>query len=163
MARLGIYPGTFDPITKGHQDIIYSSLNVVDKLIIAVADDIPKTPIFSLEEREAMVRNDIERMKLTDRVEVSSFKGLLVDFAKSQGASVIIRGLRAVSDYEYEIQLAAMNKRLNDDIQTILLPASDQHQFLASRLVKEVARLGGDISPMVSSYVAEKLKAYYKA
>ncbi len=159
MSTIGIYPGTFDPITNGHTDIIKRALTVVDELIIAVAADIPKTPIFSLKEREDMVENDIASLS---HVRVESFNGLLVDFAKQHHASVIIRGLRAVSDFEYEFQLAAMNAKLQPGLETIFLPASETTHFIASRLVKEVARLGGDITPFVSPFVAERLQAFYQ-
>lgn len=160
--RIGIYPGTFDPITNGHIDIIKRALAIVDKLIIAVAEDTAKTPIFSLKQRTKMVADDMKSHKLNGKIVVEPFKGLLVDFAKNQGASVIIRGLRAVSDFEYEFQLAAMNSKLNDSIETVFLPASDNTQFIASRLVKEIARLGGDISPFVSKSVAGNLKKYFR-
>lgn len=160
--RIGIYPGTFDPVTNGHMDVIKRALNIVDRLVIAVADDIPKTPIFSLKERTAMLAKDVDDAGFSDRVEVVGFHGLLIDFAEEKNASVIIRGLRAVSDFEYEIQLASMNSRLQSKIQTVFLPASENTQFVASRLVKEIARLGGDTSPFVSENVSACLKNYYK-
>lgn len=165
--RIGIYPGTFDPITKGHMDVIKRALGIVDRLIIAIAEDISKTPLFSLEERVQMVREDVIRDQASGisdpskkdnlSIEVEPFKGLLVNFADRKKAAIIIRGLRAVSDFEYEFQLAAMNYKLCPDIQTVFLPASENTQFIASRLVKEIARLGGDISPFVSANVSEKL------
>ncbi len=158
MERIGLYPGTFDPITKGHMDVISRALGLVDTLIIAIADDIPKTPWFSLEERVALVKSDIAQLKEHKRIKVVGFSGLLVEFARQQRASLLIRGLRAVSDFEYEIQLASMNSRLDASIQTVFLPASEQHQFIASRLVKEVARLKGDVSSFASKEVAEALK-----
>ena len=160
--RVAIYPGTFDPITIGHMDVVKRAVDLVDKLIIAIADDIPKTPIFDLEERVDMVRHEIRSLRYADKIEVQSFHGLLVDYATQQQATIIVRGLRAVSDFEYEFQLASMNARLRQDIQTVFLPASENMQFVASRMVKEVARLGGDISPFVSPYVAEKLRHFYK-
>jgi len=157
--RIGIYPGTFDPITNGHLDIIKRALNIVDRLVIAIADDMPKTPIFSLDERVEMVNSDIKKM--SGRINVLPFGGLLIDFAKEQGVSVIIRGLRAVSDYEYELQLASMNSKMAPDLETVFLPASENTQFIASSVVKEVARLKGDVSQFVSSEVSKKLKKYF--
>lgn len=159
--RIGIYPGTFDPITNGHMDVIKDALKICDRLIIGVAEDTVKTPIFSIEERVEMVQGEVTSPNVSDRVVALSFSGLLVDFAKSQNASILVRGLRAVSDFEYEFQLSAMNNRLSPDIQTIFIPASGTNQFLASKLVKEVARLDGDVSSFVSASVANKLKKYY--
>ena len=159
--RIGIYPGTFDPITKGHMDVIQRGLHIVDRLVIAIAQDIPKTPIFSLDERKELVEQDIQELSDAGRIEVVAFTGLLVDFARKQKAQVIIRGLRAVSDFEYEFQLSAMNYKLNPDIQTVFLPAGERTQFIASNMVKEVARLGGDISPFVSENIKKKLIKYY--
>jgi len=161
MSRIGIYPGTFDPITKGHLDIIERALNIVDKLIIAVAADVPKTPIFSIKKRIAMIKSDVKIDIMGHNIEVLPFNGLLIDFARKTGSSVIIRGLRAVSDYEYELQLASMNSKMAEEIETVFLPASEHTQFIASSLVKEVARLGGDVSQFVSEEVANNLKKYY--
>lgn len=162
MSRIGIYPGTFDPITKGHLDIIRRAMQLVDVLIVAVADDIPKTPMFSLEDRATLVRGDVATLDAGgQQVKVLPFKGLLVDFATEQKASFIIRGLRAVSDFEYEFQLAAANYRLAPEIPTIFLPASGDTHFVASRLVKEIARLGGDVSGFVSATVESALKQQY--
>lgn len=155
--KIGVYPGTFDPITNGHMDIIKRALEIVDKLIIAIADDTPKTPIFTLKQRVQIVKQDIAEQNLNDKVDVSAFNGLLIDFAAQKKATIIIRGLRAVSDFEYEFQLAAMNSRMAADIQTVFLPASENTQFISSRLVKEIARLGGDVTPFVSENVAKKL------
>ena len=159
--RIAIYPGTFDPITKGHMDVIKRALLICDHLIIAVADDIPKTPLFPLEERCRLVEGDVASFD-TSKITVQNFSGLLMDFAKEHNAQIIIRGLRAVSDFEYEFQLSAMNARLQPDIQTVFLPASEKTQFLASRLVKEIARLGGDVSAFVSKPVADALAGHYK-
>jgi pantetheine-phosphate adenylyltransferase len=158
-ARVGIYPGTFDPITNGHADIIRRAAKIVDRLIVCVARNDGKGPLFSTAERVEIVREEIAALgkDVAQRIEVQAFDTLLMNFAESVGASVIIRGLRAVSDFEYEIQMTAMNARLNPDIETVFLMASDGHQFIASRLVKEIGALGGDISHFVSPRVAKRL------
>lgn len=157
--RIGIYPGTFDPLTNGHMDIISRATKVVDKLVIGVAKNTGKNTLFTLEERLQMVSDDIEALGdvIKSEIEVCSFDSLLMDFAVDVDASVIIRGLRAVSDFEYEFQMAGMNTRLNNVIETVFLMASDRHQFIASRFVKEIGRLGGDISHFVSPRVKDKL------
>jgi pantetheine-phosphate adenylyltransferase len=159
MKRIGIYPGTFDPITLGHSDVIRRALHVVDHLVIGVARNDVKGPMFSTDERVEIVRDEMNYLGIgaADRIEVKAFDTLLMHFAESVGACVIVRGLRAVSDFEYEIQMTAMNARLNPDIQTVFLMASDGYQFIASRLVKEIGALGGDISPFVSPRVAARL------
>lgn len=160
--RIGVYPGTFDPITIGHMDIIQRGLRVVDKLVIAVALDTGKSPIFGLEERAALVNADIGLLgKDASRVEVKTFSGLLVNFAEEVGATLLIRGLRAVSDFEYEFQMACMNDRLNPNIETVFLTASEDTHFISSRFVKQIVRLGGDISSFVSPGVAKHLKAHF--
>lgn len=159
--RIGIYPGTFDPITTGHMDIIRRALRVVDHLIIGVAEDTGKAPIFGVEERAEMVREDAAAMN--GRISVEPFSGLLVDFARQHHASLLIRGLRAVSDYEYEFQMACMNNRLAPDIETVFLTASENTHFISSRFVKQIARLGGDISTLVSPAVAKHLHAYFES
>lgn len=160
--RTGIYPGTFDPITVGHTDIIRRALRVVDRLIIGVAADTGKTPIFPLEERSQMVREDLAALPEADnRIEVKPFSGLLVSFAQENNAGIIIRGLRAVSDFEYEFQMTCMNSRLNPEIETVFLTASENTQFISSRFVKQIARLGGDISQFVSPLVAGHLQKHY--
>lgn len=158
--RIGIYPGTFDPVTMGHMDIIRRALRVVDHLIIGVAEDTSKAPIFSVEERSALVRGDVADMN--GRISVEPFGGLLVDFAHQHSATLLIRGLRAVSDYEYEFQMACMNNRLAPDIETVFLTASENTHFISSRFVKQIARLGGDISTLVSPAVAARLKGYFE-
>lgn len=161
--RVGVYPGTFDPITKGHSDVIRRALAVVDLLIIGIAEDNTKSPIFTPEERRDLVSEEVKEFNVggQTRVVAHAFSGLLVDFVKSQNASLIIRGLRAVSDFEYEFQMSCMNSKLVPSIETVFIPASDRTQFISSRFVKEVARLGGDISQFVSPSVETKLKAFY--
>jgi pantetheine-phosphate adenylyltransferase len=158
--RVGLYPGTFDPITKGHYDVIRRAAKIVDHLVVGVAVNPGKEPMFSPDERVDMVRAEIEAMDSNDtRIEVKLFDSLLMHFAMELGAAVIIRGLRAVSDFEYEFQMVGMNSRLNPNIETVFLMASDNHQFIASRLVKEIAILNGDIHPFVSAKVAARIAA----
>ena len=158
-ARIGVYPGTFDPITHGHLDIILRATRMLDKLIIAVASNDGKNPQFGLGQRVDMVKGEVQNLPngLGKKVEVRSFDNLLVNFTQSVGASVIVRGLRAVTDFEYEFQMAGMNAKLKPEIETIFLMASERHQFISSRFVKEICRLGGDISQFVSPSVAEQL------
>jgi len=162
--RVAVYPGTFDPITIGHMDIILRAARIVDRLIIGVAMNAGKGPIFSLEERVRIVEEEIAAQNdgdLTRRIEVRSFDSLLMHFAMSVHAGIIIRGLRAVSDFEYEFQMAGMNARLNPKIETVFLMASDRYQFISSRFVKEIGALGGEIGHFVSPRVAERLKARF--
>ena len=157
--RIAVYPGTFDPITLGHLDIIRRGTHLVDKLVIGVTTNPSKSPMFEVEERLAMVRREVADLA---NVEVVTFNSLLMDFAESQGATVILRGLRAVADFEYEYQMAGMNQQLNDDIETVFLMADVSLQPIASNLVKEIARYGGPIdkfvTPAVAADVAAKLK-----
>lgn len=156
--RTGVYPGTFDPITNGHFDIIKRAITVVDHLIVGVASNAGKGPLFSTAERVEMVEAEIQSMDTGNTVvEVRAFDQLLMHFAVSSGAQIIIRGLRAVSDFEYEFQMASMNHRLNAKVETVFLMASDRHQFISSRFVKEIGRLGGDITHFVSRRVADRL------
>lgn len=162
--RVGVYPGTFDPTTSGHMEVVRRSLRLVDRLVIGPATNIGKGPLFSLQERIDIIKEDIQEFSEADRarIEVVPFDGLLIHFAREVGASVIIRGLRAVSDFEYEIQMANMNARMEPNVETIFLMASDRHQFIASSLVKDIARLGGDTSQFVSKKVFERLRAKFK-
>src|ERR1700739_4756478 len=157
--RIGIYPGTFDPITNGHADIIRRAIRVVDRLVVGVARNDGKGPLFATDERVEIVRDEIAHLENGDaeRIEVRAFDSLLVNFAQSVGATVIIRGLRAVSDFEYEIQMADMNARLNPEIETVFLMALDRYQFISSRLVKEIGALGGDVSHFVSPRVVVRM------
>jgi pantetheine-phosphate adenylyltransferase len=154
MKRIAVYPGSFDPITKGHEDLIHRSLEFVDQLIVAVAVNVSKQPLFSLDERVALIRAAVS----DTRVEVQSFEGLLAEFAKTVGASVIVRGLRAVSDFEYEFQMALMNRNLAPKIETVFLVPAFDLTYLSSSLVREVARFGGDVSPLVHPAVQKALK-----
>lgn len=161
--HIGIYPGTFDPITYGHSDIIKRAVKLVDRLIIAVAVDTAKTPLLSLEKRVELVKGDLASLgEEGKKVNVLGFEGLVVNFAKQQGASLLIRGLRAVSDFEYEFQMAGMNSKMEPDIQTVFLPASEATHFIASRFVKEIVRLDGDVSELVNPQVAQCLKEYFQ-
>ena len=149
--KIGIYPGTFDPLTYGHLDIIRRSLKIVDNLIIGIADNDNKKPLLSLDERKEIIQNDLKDLiSDNENVFIKNVKGLLTDFAKSNEATCIIRGLRAVSDFEYEFQMTGMNYQLNPQIETIFLMTSDQKSFISSNLVKEVHRLGGDVSSFVT-------------
>lgn len=157
--RVGLYPGTFDPVTKGHIDIIRRALHLVDRLVIGVAVNEEKGPLFSSRERVAMLEAECARLALPagQSIEVRAFSNLLVHFAEEVGAHVIVRGLRAVADFEYEFQMVAMNRALNDRIELAFLMADPHHQAIASKLVKEIARLGGDISRFVTPQVRERL------
>ncbi len=155
----GVYPGTFDPVTKGHMDIITRGARVVDELVVAVAVNAGKGPLFTLEERVAMLEAEIAALDpgIAARVEVKPFDNLLMEFVGQVGASLIVRGLRAVSDFEYEFQMAGMNARLNPKVETVFLMASERHQFISSRFVKEIGSLGGDVGHFVSPTVKEQL------
>jgi len=156
--RIGVYPGTFDPVTLGHIDIIRRGAHLVDRLVIGVTTNPSKEPMFSLDERLAMVRREVADIE--GEIEVVEFNSLLMDFAEAQGASMILRGLRAVADFEYEFQMAGMNQQLNDRMETVFLRADVSLQPIASRLVKEIARYGGAIDKFVTPAVAADVAAH---
>ena len=153
---VALYPGSFDPITNGHLDLIQRGSALFDRLIVAILRNDEKRPLFGLEERIEMLR---EVSRDLPNVEVGSFGGLLVDYARNQGASVILRGIRAVSDYEYELQMAMMNRKLEPDIETVFMLPGEPYSYLSSRLVREIARLGGPVKDLVPPIVAERLRA----
>jgi pantetheine-phosphate adenylyltransferase len=153
--RLAVYPGTFDPVTNGHLDVIGRAARLFDRVVVAAAMESGKKPLFSLAERKQLVADAVKRWR---NVEVDSFDGLLVDYARQKGAAAVVRGLRALSDFEYEFQMALMNRKLDKNIETIFLMPKDTYSFISSRLVREIARLGGDVSPFVPPPVARALK-----
>jgi len=163
--RIALYPGTFDPVTNGHLDVIGRAARLVDRLVVGVAINIGKGPLFDLEERVELVR--LEMAPIAARtgaaIEVRPFQGLLVHYAREIGARMIIRGLRAVSDFDYEFQMVGMNRRLDQEIETVFLMASETNQFIASRLVKEIAKLGGDISGFVPKTTLDRTMAKLRA
>jgi len=157
--RIGLYPGTFDPVTNGHLDIIKRACSLVDKLVIGVAINRDKGPLFSLEERVDMIEAECAALSAQTGCEIVAhpFENLLIDCAKDVGATIIVRGLRAVADFEYEYQMVGMNRQLDDSIETVFLMAEAEHQAIASKLVKEIARLGGDVSKFVPAAVRQSL------
>ena len=157
--RIGLYPGTFDPVTLGHLDIIKRAALLVDRLVIGVAINRDKGPLFTLEERVAMIESECAELSRETGTEIVAhpFENLLIDCARDVGAQVIVRGLRAVSDFEYEFQMVGMNRALDDSVETVFLMAEAKHQAIASKLVKEIARLGGDVSKFVSPAVQSAL------
>ena len=159
MQRIGIYPGTFDPIHNGHIDIIQRGVRLVDKLVIAIAINEDKGPMFSLDERVAMMREETQRIKGNGiaQIDIVPFKNLVTQFAAEMGASVIVRGLRGVADFDYEFQMAGMNMRLNPDVETVFLMAEANNQAIASKLIREIARLGGNVDKFTTPGVAGKL------
>ena len=161
MARTGLYPGTFDPITNGHVDIIGRAVKLVDRLIIGVAINEAKGPLFSLDERVSMVEEEVVPFRDTAEIIVRPFDSLLMHFAEECEAQIIVRGLRAVSDFEYEFQMVGMNQKLNPAIETVFLMADAQHQAVASRLVKEIAKLGGHVGHFVPPAIEARLKEKY--
>ena len=162
--RIGLYPGTFDPITLGHLDIIRRSTTLVDRLVIGVAINRDKGPLFPLEERVAMIEAEMAPLaeETGTEIHVHPFENLLIDCAHDVGAQMIVRGLRAVADFEYEFQMVGMNRALDSSVETVFLMAEAKHQAIASKLVKEIARLGGDVSKFVTPAVEEKLRAKLK-
>jgi pantetheine-phosphate adenylyltransferase len=154
--RVALYPGSFDPLTNGHLDILSRARRLADQVVVAILENDAKTPLFSVAERMEMIREIVGDDPATP---VRSFSGLLVDFAREAGATLIVRGLRAVSDYEYELQMALMNRRLTPSIETVFLMAKEEYSYVSSRLVKEVARLGGDLSGLVPESVRLRLLA----
>jgi len=162
---IGLYPGTFDPLTMGHVDIVERAVKLVDELVIGVAINRDKGPLFSLEERVTMVEKEMARISKASgvKVRVQPFENLLMHFAESINANIIVRGLRAVSDFEYEFQMAGMNQALNDDIETVFLMADARYQSIASRLVKEIARMDGDIRSFVPEHVGDRLRAKFSS
>ncbi|GAB0119894.1 pantetheine-phosphate adenylyltransferase [Acidisoma sp. 7E03] len=162
--KIGVYPGTFDPITNGHLDIIARGARLVDRLIVAVASNSGKNPVSTLDERVALTRAVLEETarETGTPIDVRPFSSLLVQFARDVQASVILRGLRAVSDFDFEFQLAGMNYRLDPTIETVFLMASERHQFISSRFVKEIAALGGDVSSFVPPLTERHLEAWVK-
>jgi pantetheine-phosphate adenylyltransferase len=151
-----IYPGSFDPVTNGHLDLITRGAQIFDQLIVAVAPNLEKEPLFAVKERVEMLESLTFEWK---NVEVDTFNGLLVEYARSQNASVIVRGIRAVSDYEYELQMAMMNRKLEPEIETVFMLPAEPYSYLSSRLVREIARLGGPVKDLVPPIVAERLRA----
>jgi pantetheine-phosphate adenylyltransferase len=157
MSRVAVYPGSFDPVTRGHEDLIRRSLAFVDRVVVGVAVNVAKQPLFTLEERVSLLRETIR----LPTVEVQSFEGLLVEFARRVGASVIVRGLRAVSDFEYEFQMALMNRTLDPKLETVFLVPAFDLTYLSSSLVREVARFGGDVSQLVQPVVQQALRTKF--
>ncbi|MEM8607108.1 MAG: pantetheine-phosphate adenylyltransferase [Myxococcota bacterium] len=162
MTRIAVYPGSFDPITKGHTAILQSGLVAFEKIIVAVLNNESKKPLFTVAERMDMIRESVVDMGADpERIEVDNFDGLLVNYARDRNARVILRGLRAVADFEYELQMANMNRHLSPDVETVFIMANDAYFYVASNLVKEVARLGGDVADLVPTPVLPKLRAKF--
>lgn len=158
-ARVGVYPGTFDPVTNGHMDIIDRATRIVDQLVIGVAVNAGKGPLFSLDERVEMLEEEVSRLRNGDgsRIRVRPFSNLLMHFVEEVGATIILRGLRAVSDFEYEFQMAGMNRKLYPDVETVFLTPADEYMFISATMVREIARLGGDVSKFVQPGVYDRL------
>jgi pantetheine-phosphate adenylyltransferase len=158
LKRVIVYPGTFDPFTRGHEDLVRRALDLFDEVIVGVATNAPKQPFFSLEERVELAERGLGDLS---GVRVVPFSGLLVDFVRSQGSRMVLRGLRVVSDFEYEFQLAGMNRRLDPELETIFLTPAEQHMFVSASMVREIARLGGDVRPFVHPLVAERFASRF--
>jgi pantetheine-phosphate adenylyltransferase len=158
LKKILVYPGTFDPLTRGHEDLVRRALRLVDEVVVAVAVSAGKGPCFDLNERVDMAQAVLGELP---GVRIAPFDGLLVDFVRTQGASLVLRGLRAVSDFEFEFQLAGMNRRMNPDMETVFLTPSEQHMFISASMVREIARLGGDVSPFVHPLVAQRLASRF--
>ncbi len=159
MPKIAIYPGTFDPITNGHSDLVFRATRMFDQVVLAIANSPEKSPLFSLDERIDLARHVLSDY---DNVEITGFSGLLIDFARECRAGIILRGLRAVSDFEYEFQLASMNRKLDSNIETVLLTPAIQHTFVSASLIKEIARYGGDVSTFVHEHVHRALESKYR-
>jgi len=160
MMRTAIYPGSFDPMTNGHLDVVQRAAKLFDRVVVAVAKNEGKHPLFTLDERLALVKQSVASLP---NVEADAFEGLLVDYVVAKNARAIVRGLRAVSDFEFEFQLALMNRKLNENVETIFMMPKDTYTFLSSRIVKEIARLGGDVNPFVPAHVQTALMQKLKA
>ena len=159
MPKIAIYPGTFDPITNGHSDLVFRATRMFDQVVLAIANSPEKSPLFSLDERIDLARRVLNDC---DNVRITGFSGLLIDFARECQAGIILRGLRAVSDFEYEFQLASMNRKLDSNIETVLLTPAIQHTFVSASLIKEIARYGGDVSTFVHEHVYQALESKYR-
>jgi pantetheine-phosphate adenylyltransferase len=159
--RIAIYPGTFDPVTMGHLDIARRALHLCDRLVIAVGDNRNKKPLFTLQERLELIRRSLAELDLNSRIQVASYRGLTVKFAEQIGATLIIRGLRAVTDFEWEFQLALINRQQNPNIETVCLMTSQEYSFLSANMVRELAMLGGKLDEVVTPVVAEALRAKF--
>ena len=159
MNKKAVYPGTFDPITRGHEDLVLRAASLFDHVVLAIADSPSKRPFFSLEERVQMAKDALTGHP---NIEVTGFSGLLMDFLRSQGARIILRGLRAVSDFEYEFQMAGMNRKLYPDVETIFLTPGEQYMFISATMVREIAALGGDVSHFVNPVILSRLRRMRK-
>ena len=159
MNRRAVYPGTFDPITRGHEDLVLRAASLFDHVVLAIADSPSKRPFFSLEERVQMAKDALAGHP---NIEIMGFSGLLMDFLRSQGARIILRGLRAVSDFEYEFQMAGMNRKLYPDVETIFLTPGEQYMFISATMVREIAALGGDVSHFVNPLILSRLRRMQK-